>query len=400
MILGMIVLVSRYLHPDLPTRLPSTPHLPVTMTTKTTNVLDGNKVSSSPLLLSTSSPSYLSCQRLVTKDGHCALRSSPPSPGLWPSWASASAWLLALQDLWGAVVCLRWRWVLLAFCTSFVAHWLLFACLWYLLAHLNGDLAVEDHDAPPEGHVVCVKYITSFTAAFSFSLETQLTIGYGTMFPSGDCPSAIALLAVQMLLGLMLEAFITGAFVAKIARPQKRAGAIQFSPQALVSQHQGQPCLMFRATNLLRRPLVDVEVSAVLYEQRDNQVLHQTNLDFQLDRLGPRPCPFFIFPLTFYHVLDRHSPLYPALREGSASPFELVVFLSASQEGTGDACQKRTSYLRQEIQFERRFVPAVGLDKQGRYQVSSQHFGIAHCNEPLDKECVVQINGDGSDRME
>lgn len=188
--------------------------------------------------------------------------------------------------------------------------------------------------------------------------------------------------------------------MAKIARPQKRAGAIQFSPQAVVGQHQGQLCLMFRATNLLRRPLVDVEVSAVLYEERDDQVLHQTNLDFQLDRLGPRPCPFFIFPLTFYHILDRHSPLYPALREGSASHFELVVFLSASQEGTGDACQKRTSYLRQEIQFERRFVPAMGLDKQGRYQVSSQHFGIAHCNEPLDKECVVQINGDGSDRME
>ncbi|KAK6296513.1 hypothetical protein J4Q44_G00326550 [Coregonus suidteri] len=343
------------------------------MTTKTTNDLDGNKVSSSPLLLATSSPPYLSCQRLVTKDGHCALRSSPPSPGLWPSWASASAWLLALQDLWGAVVCLRWRWVLLAFCTSFVAHWLLFACLWYLLATSMETWRVEDHDAPPEGHVVCVKHITSFTAAFSFSLETQLTIGYGTMFPSGDCPSAIALLAVQMLLGLMLEAFITGAFVAKIARPQKRAGAIQFSPQAVVS--------------------------AVLYEEKDDQVLHQTNLDFQLDQLGPRPCPFFIFPLTFYHVLDRHSPLYPALREGSASHFELVVFLSASQEGTGDACQKRTSYLRQEIQFERRFVPAMGLDKHGRYQVSSQHFGMAHCKEPLDKECVVQINGDGSDRM-
>ncbi|KAM6969856.1 inward rectifier potassium channel 13 [Aplochiton taeniatus] len=365
------------------------------MTTRSNNNDLGGKVSSSPLLAS-SSPVR---QRLVTKDGHCALRPPPPPPGLWP-WASAQAWLLALQDLWGSVVGLRWRWVLLAFCASFLAHWLLFACLWYLLAHLNGDLAVEDHDAPPEGHVVCVKYITSFTAAFSFSLETQLTIGYGTMYPSGDCPSAIALLAVQMLLGLMLEAFITGAFVAKIARPQKRAGTIQFSPKAVVGDHQGQPCLMFRASNLLHRPLVDVRVSAVLYEERDGQALHQTCLDFQVDRLGPHPCPFFIFPLTFYHPLDHHSPLFPALCEGSVNHFELVVFLSASQEGTGDACQKRTSYLRQEIQIDRRFVPAMGLDAQGRYAVSAQHFDTTHCMDPQGKECVVQINGDGSDRME
>lgn len=172
------------------------------MTTKSSSSVLAGKASSSPLL--TSPPR----QRLVTKDGRCALRQPLCPSGSWHrSWTRS--WLLALQDLWGLLVGLRWRWVLLAFCASFLAHWLLFACLWYLLAHLNGDLHV-DHDAPPEGHVVCVKYITSFTAAFSFSLETQLTIGYGTMFPSGDCPSAIALLAVQMLLGLMLEAFITG----------------------------------------------------------------------------------------------------------------------------------------------------------------------------------------------
>ncbi|XP_046891921.1 inward rectifier potassium channel 13 [Hypomesus transpacificus] len=379
--------------PDVSPRKPCAPSsLLVTMTTRpNSNHGPDAKAQSSPLLSPTT------CQRLVTKDGRCNLRPPAPLPG---PWAGASACLLALQDLWGSLLSLRWRWVLLAFCTSFLAHWLLFACLWYLLAHLNGDLEVEDHDAPPEGHVVCVKHITSFTAAFSFSLETQLTIGYGTMFPSGDCPSAIVLLAVQMLLGLMLEAFITGAFVAKIARPQKRAGAIQFSPQAVVGQHLGQPCLMFRAANLLRRPLVQVKVSAVLYEERDGQALHQTALDFQLDHLGSQPCPFFIFPLTFYHLLERPSPLYPALREGRAGHFELVVFLSASQEGTGDTCQKRTSYLRQEIQLERCFVPAAGLDGLGRYKLSTQHFDTTHSKEPLDKECVVQINGDGNDRME
>lgn len=193
---------------------------------------------------------------------------------------------------------------------------------------------------------------------------------------------------------------LSGAFVAKIARPQKRAGAIQFSPQAVVGQHQNQTCLMIRVTNLLQRPLVDVKVSAVLYEEHEGHALHQTSLDLHLDHLGQQPCPFFIFPLTFYHPLDRRSPLYSNLCEGSSNHFELVIFLTALQEGTGDCCQKRTSYLRQEIQFDRRFVPALGLDARGRYMVSTQHFDTAHSKEPLGKDCVVQINGDGSDRME
>ncbi|XP_030581129.1 inward rectifier potassium channel 13-like [Archocentrus centrarchus] len=360
------------------------------MTTKSkSRALDG-KACSSPFL---SSPHH---QRLITKDGRCVLQS--PS-GSWCE-SLCRAWILALQDPWGLLVNLRWRWTLLAFCSSFLAHWLFFACLWYLLAHLNGDLDVQDHDAPPEGHVVCVKYITSFTAAFSFSLETQLTIGYGTMYPSGECPSGIALLAVQMLLGLMLEAFITGAFVAKIARPQKRAAAIQFSSRAVVGQHLGQTCLMIRATNVLQRPLVDVKVSAVLYAEREGQALHQTSLGFYLDDLGQQACPFFMFPLTFYHPLDHQSPLYPALCEGSSTHFELVVFLSAFQEGTGDSCKKRTSYLRQEIEFNCRFVPALGFDSQGRYTVSTQHFSTASSNEPMNKDCVGQTNSDDCNRME
>lgn len=137
-------------------------------------------------------------RRMVTKDGHSTLQMDGAQRGL-----------AYLRDAWGILMDMRWRWMLLVFSASFVVHWLVFAVLWYVLAEMNGDLEL-DHDAPPENHTICVKYITSFTAAFSFSLETQLTIGYGTMFPSGDCPSAIALLAIQMLLGLMLEAFITG----------------------------------------------------------------------------------------------------------------------------------------------------------------------------------------------
>lgn len=157
---------------------------------------------------------------------------------------------------------------------------------------------------------------------------------------------------------------------------------------------------MLRVTNLLQRPLVDVKLCAVLYEEHEGQPLHQTSLDFHLDHLGQQPCPLFIFPLTFYHPLDRQSPLYPSLCDGRSNHFELVVFLSAVQEGTGDFCQKKTSYLRQEIQFDRLFIPALVLDKQGRYMVNTQHFDTAHLKEPLNKDCMVQINGEGNEKME
>ena len=49
---------------------------------------------------------------------------------------------------------------------------------------------------------VCVYGVNSFTAAFLFSIETQVTIGYGTRAITDKCPEAILLLLIQSLLGL------------------------------------------------------------------------------------------------------------------------------------------------------------------------------------------------------
>lgn len=48
---------------------------------------------------------------------------------------------------------------------------------------------------------VCVYGVNSFTAAFLFSIETQVTIGYGTRAITDKCPEAILLLLIQSLLG-------------------------------------------------------------------------------------------------------------------------------------------------------------------------------------------------------
>ncbi|XP_051966216.1 inward rectifier potassium channel 13 [Xyrauchen texanus] len=358
-----------------------------------TSTTSDEKATSCPLMAKSSR------QRLVSKDGRSLMRTNA---------GHRETCLGALRDMWGTWLALRWRWVVLAFCSSFLLHWLVFAVLWYLLARLNGDLDVPDHDNPPPGHILCVKHVNGFTAAFSFALETQLTIGYGTMYPVADCPLAIALLALQMLLGLMLEAFITGAFVAKFSRPQKRCGGILFSPQALVCEVKGQRCLMFRVCNLLPRPLVDVCVSAVLYEERDHHI-HQTAMDFTVDDLGSRPCPIFLSPLTFYHPLTPSSPLNSAFPPASQSHFELVVFLSASQESTGSAYHKRTSYLPEEIQYGSCFTKATTLHRKGRSKTESMlYFETLPCPLPnthsidaIEKDnVVVQINGEGSDQVE
>ncbi|XP_011807410.1 PREDICTED: inward rectifier potassium channel 13 isoform X1 [Colobus angolensis palliatus] len=335
-------------------------------------------------------------RRMVTKDGHSTLQMDGAQRGL-----------AYLRDAWGILMDMRWRWMMLVFSASFVVHWLVFAVLWYVLAEMNGDLEL-DHDAPPENHTICVKYITSFTAAFSFSLETQLTIGYGTMFPSGDCPSAIALLAIQMLLGLMLEAFITGAFVAKIARPKNRAFSIRFTDIAVVAHTDGKPNLIFQVANTRPSPLTSVRVSAVLYQERENGELYQTSVDFHLDGISSEECPFFIFPLTYYHSITPSSPLATLLQHENPSHFELVVFLSAMQEGTGEICQRRTSYLPSEIMLHHCFASPLTRGSKGEYQIKMQNFDktIPEFPTPLVSKSPnrtdldIRINGQSIDNFQ
>ncbi|XP_072496638.1 inward rectifier potassium channel 13 [Notamacropus eugenii] len=302
-------------------------------------------------------------KRIVTKDGHSTLH----------VYKATGACLARLHDVWGLLIDMQWRWMLLIFSTSFLLHWLFFAIFWYVLADLNGDLGIN-HDTPPENHTICVKYLTSFSAAFCFSVETQLTIGYGTMYPNGNCPRAVFLLAIQMLLGIMLEAFITGAFVAKIARPKNRIFWIRFTNLAVVSHIDGKPNLIFKVANIQHTPLTSVRVSAILYQEQENNQIYQTSVDFHLDNVNSEECPLFIFPLTYHHSITPSSPLAAFLQHENPGHFELVVFLSAVHEGTGEVCQKRTSYLPSEIMMHHCFASLMTRGSKGECIVKMENF--------------------------
>ncbi|XP_078463726.1 inward rectifier potassium channel 13-like isoform X1 [Lampetra planeri] len=301
--------------------------------------------------------------RFMTKDGRPTLRMhSSSSMGCWSY----------VRDIWSTLLSLRWRFMLLVFSAAFLLSWFVFALLWYLIAYLHGDVEAT---LDPE-HVVCVQAITSLRAAFSFAVETQLTIGYGKMYPNGECPQAVALLTVQMILGLMLEALITGAFVAKLARPKLRSETLRFSHFAVVNRQGEQSCLQFRVANLLPSPLLHIRLQAVLYQTHGTELLHQTAVPFTLDHMdGEEHCPFFLSPLTYCHGITETSPFYRQQQVlGSVQPgLELVVFLTARDENTGEVCQKRTSYISEEILCNHCYPPAV-ISKEGQYTYNVRDF--------------------------
>ncbi|KAF7706642.1 ATP-sensitive inward rectifier potassium channel 10 [Silurus meridionalis] len=280
---------------------------------------------------------------------------------------------LYLRDLWTTFLDMQWRYKLFLFSATFAGTWFAFGVLWYLVALVHGDLLEFD---PPSNHTPCVMQVQTLTAAFLFSLESQTTIGYGFRCITEECPVAIILLIMQLVITMVMEIFITGTFLAKVARPKKRGETVKFSQHAVVASQQGQPCLMIRVANMRKSLLLGCQVTGKLLQtsltkEGETVRLDQRNVAFQVDTSSDSP--FLILPLTFYHVIDDNSPLRPWASKGGgwADPemadFELLVIMSATVEPTSATCQVRTSYLPDEILWGYEFPPVVSLSPSGKY---------------------------------
>ncbi|XP_033840167.2 inward rectifier potassium channel 2-like [Periophthalmus magnuspinnatus] len=298
--------------------------------------------------------------RFVKKDGHCNVHFVNVS----------EKGQRYLADLFTTCVDVRWRYMLLIFCLAFVLSWLLFGVIFWLLALLHGDL--EDGD-----HRKCVSNVTTFTAAFLFSVETQTTIGYGYRYVTDECPLAVFAVVLQSILGCIIDAFIIGAVMAKMAKPKKRNETLVFSENAVIALRDGRLCLMWRVGNLRRSHLVEAHVRAQLLRSRVTEEgefipLDQSDInvgfDSGVDRL------FLVSPITVVHVIDENSPLYALSRAGlQGADFEVVVILEGMVEATAMTTQCRSSYLAHEILWGQRFEPVLFEDKNC-YRVDYSRF--------------------------
>ncbi|XP_032399918.1 ATP-sensitive inward rectifier potassium channel 10 [Etheostoma spectabile] len=280
---------------------------------------------------------------------------------------------LYLRDLWTTFLDMQWRYKFFLFSATFAGTWFVFGVFWYLVALVHGDLLEFD---PPSNHTPCVMEVKTLTGAFLFSLESQTTIGYGFRCITEECPAAIILLIFQLVITMVMEIFITGTFLAKVARPKKRGETVKFSQHAVVANHEGRPCLMIRVANMRKSLLLGCQVTGKLLQtsltkEGETVRLDQRNVPFQVDTSSDSP--FLIIPLTFYHIIDDNSPLRAWAVKGGGwtdpelADFELLVIMSATVEPTSATCQVRTSYLPDEILWGYEFPPVVSLSPSGKY---------------------------------
>lgn len=278
-----------------------------------------------------------------------------------------------ISDIFTTCVDIRWRYMFLLFSLVFVVSWLTFGLAFWVIGLLHGDM---DH-AEDKTFVPCVTQVTTFVAAFLFSIETQTTIGYGARCVTEECPAAVFMVVFQSIMGCIIDAFMIGAIMAKMARPKKRAETLLFSHNAVIALRDGKLCLMFRVANLRKSHIVEAHVRAQLVKPRYTEEgeyipLDQIDMNVGYDKGTDRL--FLVAPLTVIHEIDEESPLFGISKHDlETSEFEIVIILEGLVEATAMTTQARSSYLPSEILWGHRFEPVI-FEEKSQYRIDYAYF--------------------------
>jgi inward rectifier potassium channel len=262
------------------------------------------------------------------------------------------------HDLFHHFMTVSWPRLFATLAAFFLIFDLLFGLLYYLapgcIANLN----------PP-----------GFAGAFFFSVETLATVGYGEMHPQTFYGHTLAM--IEIFVGLMSLALITGLMFARFSRPRAR---FLFTKNAVVRPIAGKPTLLFRAAN--ERQNVVQDASAHLRMLRDET----TEEGYRIRRIVDLPLlraqhPMFALGWTIMHVIDELSPLSAETAESlSNSRAMFVLSVSGTDENTGQMLMARGEYSCDDIRWNATFHDILEEAPDGSIHVDYSKF---HDVEPL-----------------
>lgn len=261
---------------------------------------------------------------------------------------------------------------------SDVAHWLL-TLSWpqffgltslgyfgsnvlFALVYLSGDMVAG---AEPG----------SFVDAYAFSVQTMSTIGYGALTPASPLADYIA--SIEVFLGLLGFAVVTGMLFARFARPTAR---VLFSEVAVVRERDGVPTLQFRMANERGNLICDAQLNVVMaydHRTREGEFLRR------FVRLGMvrERSPVFALSWTGMHAIDSTSPLFGwTAADLERVRAEIVVTVNGIDDTFNQPVHSQHSFLWTEVLWNHGFVDVITTLDDGRRTIDYDNF---HSTKPL-----------------
>jgi inward rectifier potassium channel len=263
-----------------------------------------------------------------------------------------------LQDLFHYFMTVSWTRTFSTIAAFFLVFDVLFGCL---------------YDAVPG----CIANLNppGFLGAFFFSVETLATVGYGDMHPQTLYGHAVAML--EIFVGLMMLALITGIMFARFSRPKAR---FLFARYAVVRPIDGKLTLMFRAAN--ERQNIVQEASAQLRMLRDEV----TEEGYRLRRITDLSLvrsqhPIFALGWNIMHIIDERSPLRAETEDSlHDSMTSFILSVSGTDETTGQVLMAREEYPSTAIRWNETFRDFLETTQDGILSIDYSRF---HEVEPL-----------------
>ncbi len=187
-----------------------------------------------------------------------------------------------------------------------------------------------------------------FLDAYFFSAQTLTTVGYGRISPVGF--GAIAVAAIESLLGLLGFAVFTGVIYGRFAKPSSK---LLFSPNALIAPYREITAFMFRVANPKMNELIEIEAMLIIsmFDKKQNKRTYATvNLERQ-------KILFLSLNWTIVHPIDEESPLLGLSAEDmEAADPEFMVVIKAFDETRSQHIFWRTSYKHTELVWGAKFT--------------------------------------------
>lgn len=229
----------------------------------------------------------------------------------------------------------------------------------------------------------------SFIDAFSFSVQTMATIGYGAMYPTKIYTHV--LVAIEVFIGLIGMAMITGLMFARFSLPTAR---VLFSGVAVISPYNGIPTLMFRIANQRQNWIVEAQVRmTILLDQTVSPEGHSLRRLCDL-KLVRSQTPMLALTWLVMHQIDENSPLYgwseADFNKLNHQEVRFFVTLTGLDETVSQTIHARHIYTLDQIIWNMRFVDVMFTSAEGQRYVDYRHFHEVVSLEKSDSQRQIQ----------